>query len=152
MLVSSFITFRILHRHSLHSISVPTVLATMEGDIWVMHWRSIKWDRIYPATSLHRFSNSTQALTTLDLSSNSIGDEGARSLVDALKFNQVRPSTYGCLTPSRFAFLTDAHHTPPWRKHNRLCRIKKSGWFADRQQGEDVLLACSNGWLVFMCI
>jgi hypothetical protein len=53
-----------------------------------------------------------QTLTTLKLSMNQIGAEGAQHLGEALKQNKVNILLSSTLSSLSFIFHTDTHHTP----------------------------------------
>ncbi len=67
---------------------------------------------------VHHF-HSIQTLTTLNLTLNKIGDEGAEFLANALQTNTVRELFYSSITRSPSSFTTDTHNVESYIERNR---------------------------------
>jgi len=67
---------------------------------------------------VHHF-HSIQTLTTLNLTFNRIGDEGAQFLANALQTNTVRELLYSSITGSPSSFNTDTHNVASSREQYR---------------------------------
>jgi hypothetical protein len=67
----------------------------------------------------------TQTVTSLDLSSNQIGDRGAQDLANALQINKVTPISFFASRHHSPTFHTDTHHTRPLLQSNQ-CQWKRT--------------------------
>ena len=103
---------------------------------WPMHSRSTRWDQqsaFITHPPLHHFF---QTLATLNLHSNRMGAEGARSLADALKVNGVRSTICFQHTSSSPSLPLDTHHSEPWQQSYGCWRSEITGRCAQGQRGE----------------
>ena len=76
---------------------------------------------------VHYLSHFVQALTHLNLWNNEIGTEGARSLTDALKVNQVRCAICSDNAWQSRPFRSDTHQSLSWRQQHRGWRSEILG-------------------------
>jgi hypothetical protein len=93
----------------------------MERSIWLMRWRSIRWNnqallRVHP-----HWDFTWQTLITLALFENQIGDDGAWHLADALKFNRVGLRHLSSAATSSTFSVTDTDHTRSPLESNQCC-------------------------------
>ncbi len=107
------------HRHSSHWSFLSIKLETMKHRISLMSYEIIR----YPTLSIHVYHIhlllSTQALTTLNLSSNQIGDKGAQDLADALRNNTVTHIFYTCMLYPSPPIHADTPHAEPFIQSNQ---------------------------------
>jgi hypothetical protein len=90
----------------------------------------------------------TQTLTTLYLSWNQIGPQGAEHLGHALQINKVIPHSFSSLHHSR-TFHTDTHHTKPLFQSNRWSRSRTSWQCSTNQQSNTTLLLITSSFTHF---
>src|ERR1700722_741712 len=90
----------------------------------------------------------TQTLTTLDLSSNQIGEQGAQHLANALGNNTVNHLLYSSISLPSALFHTDTHHARPPGQSNRRARDTTSRQCFRQQHGEPLSLLI---YLITIC-
>ena len=100
------------HRLWQNWILPKTRLATKESNILLMPWRSIEWDDVSFDSTAHQWDlYHSQSLTTLNLSHNPIGVEGAKYLASALDTNEVRCDLFLSAIDVSLSLFSDTPNT-----------------------------------------
>jgi hypothetical protein len=134
--ISHISTIMFRYRHSPRWIFTRTMSVMTVHNTWLMHYKATRWVTFSSHQSHIHYYVWIQTLTTLNLNSNNIGDEGARHMAQALQSNTVSEVLSTSVTYPLLCFDTDTHHAESLREQCRWWWCTTPGSCITKQHGE----------------